>query len=203
MLVPLLLILAQGAPEKPSSDLLETMGLTVDDLRELQEIYRPPEQQLERFQLFNRCRPMQVLIGFQGRDRTALGLNETRLSAAVESRLRSARLFTKDRSASNGSILYAHIHIVGAAFSISLVYEKSLRDPVTTTELTATTWRSSFLGTHANDGNSLVQTLSEMTDRFLVEYFRVNEEECGSASTDKVLTPEEAQKLVDEIGIKE
>ena len=58
-------------------------------------------------------------------------------------------------------------------------YLKSLYDPVSgRTSSLATTWESGSFGTHGDDPGFIVQSLSEHLDKFLVEYLRVNEEDC-------------------------
>ena len=49
-------------------------------------------QSVERFRLFNNCDPMGLLVEGLGSDATEIGLTEGAIRAAVESRLRSARL---------------------------------------------------------------------------------------------------------------
>ena len=98
----------------------------------------------------------------------------------AESRLRAARLFTEDKSKANGAYLYVNIHVLGPAFSVRLEYKKLLKDPVTTSKLSAITWQSGSLGTHAGNGGYVIQSLSEYLDSFIVEYLRVNEEACAN-----------------------
>ena len=48
----------------------------------------------ERFNLFNACRPMRLVIQDLDDDATEIGLTREMLKAAAESRLRAARLYT-------------------------------------------------------------------------------------------------------------
>ena len=50
----------------------------------------------ERFELFNNCGRMRLIVEGLNPDAAAIGLTEKRLQFAVESRLRGARLYTSD-----------------------------------------------------------------------------------------------------------
>ena len=52
------------------------------------------EPSIKRFQLFNACRPMRLVVERLGDDATEIGLKKEALQAAAESRLRAARLYT-------------------------------------------------------------------------------------------------------------
>ena len=132
---------------------------------------------LQRFKLFNNCMPINLVAEDLSDDAKAIGLTTVRLHMAVESRLRSARLY---QEAFSVSYLYANITVVGRAFSIALEFNKELYDPRTDTGFPATTWKSRGGGMHGNDGRYVVSLLSEYVNRFLVDYLRVNEAACGS-----------------------
>ena len=150
-----------------------------EKLLELRELYRPVDQTIARFKLYNACRTMRLLIENPGGNAKEIGLTKDRLRSVVESRLRAARLYTEDKSKANGALLYVNIHVVGPAFWVRLEYQKLLKDPVTTSKLGATTWQHGSLGTHAADGGYIIQSLSEELDSFLVKYLRVNEGACA------------------------
>ena len=43
----------------------------------------------------------------------------------------------------------------------------------------ATTWKHGRIGTHAGDGDYILQSVGIAVDNFVLEYLRVNEEACG------------------------
>ena len=137
-------------------------------------------RQVNRFQLYNTCRPMILMVGSLSDTATTIGLTEDRLRVAAESRLRAARLYADVSSVdkANGSILTVRASVVGAAFHSLVEYNKILFDPASGENNSATTWSSSVTGTHGRDPGYIIQSISEKLDKFLVEYLRVNEEAC-------------------------
>ena len=91
-----------------------------------------PQRDIERFQLFNACRPMSLVVEDLNDDARDIGLNESRLRVAADSRLRAARLYTSDRSRAGFSRLYVNVNVVGPAFNISLEYDKNWSCPALT-----------------------------------------------------------------------
>ena len=132
---------------------------------------------IERFELFNACRPMRLIIEELDSDANSIGLTEAMLQAAVESRLRAARLYTENRGPSDGARLYVNIKVVGPAFGFSLDYGKRVSDRFGLSSL-ATTWDISVTGTHGRDAGYIVNSLSQKIDMFLAAYLRVNESAC-------------------------
>ena len=111
----------------------------------------------------------------EGRPSGALeiGLTIESIQAAIESRVRSARIYTSDRSAL--AYLYVNVNVVGRAFSWSLVFNKWVYDFAPKSEQAARTWQIGGTGTHGNDGGYIMSALSSAMDQFLVEHLRVNE----------------------------
>ncbi|MCY4584606.1 MAG: hypothetical protein OXB98_01065 [Bryobacterales bacterium] len=138
-------------------------------------------ERLERFQLFNACRPMNLTITLAD-DKAAIGLTKEALQAAVESRLRAARLYTEDYAKSNGSWLFVNVLVVGRAFNITVLYHKMVTDEFGVTS-PASTWGAAggITGTHGGDAGYIVSSLSRHLDKFLAEYLRVNEAACNPA----------------------
>ena len=137
-------------------------------------------KRLERFQLFNACRPMVLVIESMDDDEAAIGLTKEALQAAAESRLRAARLYTEDMRKTDYASLYVSVHVVGRAYSILVFYIKSVTDEFGVTAK-ATTWFSAPTGTHGGDAGYIVSSLSRQLDKFLAEYLRVNEPACNLA----------------------
>ena len=135
------------------------------------------EEQLDHFALFSDCTQMMLVVEGLPSDATDIGLSDEGVQTAVESRLRSARLYRSD-----GAIvpyLYVNVNVVGRAFSIRLEYKKNLYDvDYAQASGYATTWKSSSAGTHGGDAVYIVSAVSQHVDRFLVEFLRVNEDAC-------------------------
>ncbi len=131
------------------------------------------EDRLDGFELFNDCRPMDLVVEDLHSDADEIGLTEESLRAAVESRLRAARLYEGDRGA---PYLYLRVSVVGQAHNISLQYKRWMcRSDLCGT---APTWDTGGTGTHGDDAAFIRSGVSEYMDTFLLEYLRVNEEAC-------------------------
>ena len=128
-----------------------------------------------RFQLFADCQPMYLLVEDLPSDASDIGLTQESIQAAAESRLRSARLYDSDPF----PYLYINVNVVGKAFAIILEYNKIVYDPLSGLNFSAPTWDSSITGTHGGSrANFILSSVSELMDKFLVEFLRVNEESC-------------------------
>ena len=135
----------------------------------------------ERLKFFNVCEPFYLVIEDLNDDAKEIGLTKDRVQNLIESRLRSARIY-KDGSAYlpitfTRPYLYVNINVVGRAFSVSLEFKKPVTDEYEHAGL-APTWDVSSTGTHGKDPRFIVSVLSELMDKFLVEYLRVNETAC-------------------------
>ena len=136
-----------------------------------------PAAEIESFRLYNACRPMWIVVENLPEDATAIGLDRPALQAAVESRLRAARLYTEELSLA-AARLYVNVNVVTTAFSISLEYDKNVTDAFGKGGL-ATTLNIPSTGTHGGEASYIVSGLSQHLDRFLAAYLRVNEAACG------------------------
>ena len=129
----------------------------------------------DRFELFNQCRPMRFIVKDLHADAAEIDLTEAAIQAAVESRLRSARLYDADA----GPVLYLNVElVVGLLLSLRLEYMKALYDPVSEDSRLVPTWQSTSIGTQGGDAAYLLSILAGQMDGFLVEYLRVNESAC-------------------------
>ena len=131
----------------------------------------------ERFKLFNNCEPMGLFVVFSiVEGATDLKLTEERVQFAVESRLRSARLFKAEAGL---PILQVAVDVVGQAFVIDFGYNKELFDPASGSFGYAPVWSNSTGGTYGQNGaDFIVSNLLELLDKFLTEYLRANESAC-------------------------
>lgn len=122
---------------------------------------------------------MQLVIEGLNEDAGAIGLAIGALQAAAESRLRAARIYTKERVEARFAYLYTNVTVTGRAFSVSLAFNKVATDIFGHTSV-AITWNAGATGTHGGDAGYVVSSLSQQLDRFLAAYLRVNDKACGA-----------------------
>ena len=77
---------------------------------------------LDRFELWNKCQPTELVVEGMSKDAGSWGLTKEAIEVAVRSRLRGARLFTEDYTKSGESYLYINVNVVDIAFNISFSY---------------------------------------------------------------------------------
>ena len=130
----------------------------------------------DRFQLFNECRQMDLVVEDYDDDAggAALGLTVARIRTLAESRLRAARLYDADAA----PWLYVNAHVRSRGFSLNVEYKKLVYDAVSGETNYATMWNVNGTGTHGGDAGFILQGLSEHLDGFILEYLRVNEAAC-------------------------
>lgn len=136
------------------------------------------QEETERFQFFADCQPMGVsvlVINVTNGER--LEEQEVAVQAALESRLRSARLYregARNQLAFGVSRFYDN-GVNGIGFStISMTYSKYLHDPATGQLGNGIT--ASYLFYSQN--SSSYDRISQATDQFIANYLRVNESAC-------------------------
>ena len=134
---------------------------------------------LDRFQLFNACRPMMLTVEELNFDAQAVGLTKERIQLAAESRLRAARLYTGSIEKANYALLYVNIKVVDRTFNISVWYRKGVTDWATNSDGPATMWVTGSTG-HSGDAGFIIQSLSSHLDEFLANYLRVNDPACDT-----------------------
>ena len=130
----------------------------------------------ERFELFNECRPMELIVEDLPDDAADIDLTEERIQTIAESRLRAARLY---EAQGLNPFLSINVAVFGPTFNLLVEYRKPLYDPASDTTRPAITWTSGVIGTHGGDAGYILQALSEYLDRFVLQYLRVNEDSCG------------------------
>ena len=128
----------------------------------------------DRFELFTECAPVGLFVTVEGSQAEEMGLTEERVRTMAESRLRGARLYTSAPP-------YFQVNIGtldnGPAYMMSAYLWKRLRD-MNGYEAVMPAWYRATFGTDSGDAGFLMQSLSEMLDRFIAEYLRVNEDHC-------------------------
>jgi hypothetical protein len=133
------------------------------------------EERNNRFKLFSNCNRMTLVVEDLPAEAKKIGLTREAIQAAVESRLRSARLYDSERFV---PYLYINVLVVGKSFSVSVEYKKEVYDPLSGESMPTTAWERSTTGTHGGDSGYILSTVSRNMDRFLLEFLRVNEEAC-------------------------
>ena len=130
---------------------------------------------LDRFQLFNECRPLDLHVVDLQDDAADIGLMRERLQTLAEGRLRAARLY--DAAAINFLVVNVSLDVRGA-FTVEVSYYKRLYDSVAGQFGMAQTWTIGRFGQHSGDAGIVLQGESELLDRFILVYLRVNEAAC-------------------------
>ena len=156
--------------------------MSVDELKEFREKSlkirdNPRAWMAELFRLRTTCASVGLVIGSMSSDAEKIGLTAESVQAAVESRLRSARIYT---DVADNHFLYININVMEKVFNIGLSFNKELLDLATGLTSSGSTWRADTLGTHGTGASFILSALSELVDQFLVEYLRVNERACNS-----------------------
>ncbi len=149
-----------------------------------EEPWQEDRDQVARFELFNECKPMSVRISSLDEDATNIGLNRDSLHAALESRLRSAKLYGMSFDwffVVPALVLRANVS--SSAFTVALEYHKGVCHTATGECGSAPTWRIASFGSHGDDAGLIRSAVVEHMDQFLVEYLRVNQEACDSGPT--------------------
>ncbi len=157
--------------------LLPALTLGQLSLPTAEELQLWAEKRIERFQLYNACRPLQVVVEDLDDDAKKIGLSEQRVHTAVEARLWAARLYTKSYQEADWASLYVNINVVSSAFNINVKYRKRTTDKYGEGGR-AMTWSTGGTGTHGRDADDVLSGLSEHVDIFLAAYLRANEDAC-------------------------
>ena len=144
------------------------------------------EARRSRFELYNSCKPIGISVGLQlSGNEGVQGLTEETIQAALESRLRAARLYDSDAS----SYYFVRVHLmdgrigdkhVGWVYGTNVSFNKWVWDEVSGQRRFASTWERSSMGTAPDSGvgEAILGSIRGYMDQFLAEYLRLNEEEC-------------------------
>lgn len=129
----------------------------------------------EAFQLWTGCQPVYLSVGLET-SKTEIDLTEEAVEIATRSRLRSARLYADEWT---GVAIFVTINVFDVAFNIDVELFKTLVDrEFAGREGIGITWGTGFTGTHGNDSNYILTSVSQLIDEFLDEYLRVNADAC-------------------------
>ncbi len=145
------------------------------------------EARRSRFELYNSCKPIDISVGLQlSGNEGVQGLTEETIQAALESRLRAARLYDSDAS----SYYFVRVHLmddrigdkhVGWVYGTNVSFNKWVWDEVSGQRRFASTWERSSMGIASSAesvGESILGNVRGYMDQFLAEYLRVNEKTC-------------------------
>ncbi len=132
------------------------------------------QDRIDRFELLNDCRPVDLLVTWRTSGPGEIDLTEDDIRTAARSRLQGARLFDETSYPSLNVI----VHVVHLGFNIRVQFLKRVFDAESGESFLAETWGSSITGTHGRDGGYVLSRLSRQVDKFIDEYLRVNAEAC-------------------------
>ena len=139
----------------------------------------------DRFQLWNNCEPVRLIVEDLPADAGKIGLRREDIQTAVRSRLRSARIFTPNPFATQ--YLYVNVSVVGSAFGIGVRLKRHVqlmrpiweqREGSGRLSGIATTWIKDGLGTHDGDSGFILSNVARYIDTFIDDYFKVNADAC-------------------------
>ena len=136
---------------------------------------------LDRFQLWNECKPLFLLVRNLDEGAKEIGLTKQQLEIAARSRLRAARIYSAEVQSGPQVFYYVNVDIgKGGTFLVLVELWKWVEDELRgiTGFWRATTWKTYGYGTHGQDPTTLVSLVSQLTDKFIDEYLRVNEDSC-------------------------
>ena len=128
---------------------------------------------LEKWRLWNDCRPMSIQVEPLLENAKDVGLKEENLRATVESRLRGVGIYGEESDVH----VYVRVSVVGEAFSVRILFRPRVHRPGLGSAFVAT-WGKPVTGFHDNDIDHVLKRVEERANRFADEYLRVNAEAC-------------------------
>lgn len=113
-----------------------------------------------------------------------IGLDASDIEHAVESRLRSARLFTERGTQS----LNVTIHLGERVFSANVALKRSISDTGYGVSGVVTIWHTGYIGTY-DSKEIILQSLTRSLDTFLTTYLRINDAACAMSPGNRPVNP--------------
>ena len=102
---------------------------------------------------------MDLLVEAFNDNGTAIGLTEDMIGTSARSRLRSARLYSEDRTETGGAGMYIRVSMYDFAFSMRLEYNKTVQDAATGLIYPVATWSTGGVGTHSERPDYILSRL--------------------------------------------
>ncbi len=130
---------------------------------------------LDRFELWNECGPVGLLVEDLPDYAAEIGLTVERIETTVRSRLRAAKIYDESLDV---PYLYVNVNVLNPAYGLGVEFNKLVTDYLTDKLGSAVTWKIGSIGTHSQDAGYILQWVAELTDIFVDEYLRVNAEAC-------------------------
>lgn len=131
---------------------------------------------LDRFQLWNKCEPINLFVAKPLPEAIAIGVTREAVERNVRSRLRAGRIYSANAPAQ----LYVNAYVHSDAFAIFVRFRKPVIEPASQSAALAATWHNGSAGTYGSGGGGYVlSAVASHIDRFIDEYFRVNQEVCS------------------------
>lgn len=145
------------------------------------EAGRVGAEEQEPYSLYNRCTGLNLVVGDLPRDAQRIGLRKAAVVAAVESRLRGARLMSDEQT---GEVLYVFISIMSVGtgdevvFRIELSLERFMEDSGFGKAHMMSAWEDGTIGIAHSTDQFVLGSLSGLIDRFVASYLRANGAVC-------------------------
>ena len=140
---------------------------------------------LERcgFELFNECRPVDLLVRVQDvmdlfNEAPEIGRMEERIRTMAESRLRAARIYAESSARSGG--LTVEVAQATGRYLVTVGLHRYVFEPVSGKWSFVLAWKATDARFcfPLSTSDSAIQNVSDGIDKFISEYLRVNESAC-------------------------
>lgn len=135
----------------------------------------------DRFRFWNDCKPVQLVVARLNQNAKNIGLTEESIEAAARSRLRASRIFTADENHMPPTTLFVNVDIgKGTTFLVSVELWKWLKDDINgiSSSWRSSTWDTYSYGTFGANSTIPISLVSQLVDKFIDEYLRVNAAAC-------------------------
>lgn len=144
-------------------------------------------EEQEASKLYNRCTGLNLLVSDMSGDARRIGLTKAAVVAAVESRLRGARLISDEHT---GEALFVVIQVMAlgtsdeVVFSIALSLGRLMEDNGFGNAQVMGAWEDGSIGIAHSTDQFVLGSLSKVIDRFVSSYLRANGAVCKMKARD-------------------
>ena len=171
--------------------------VAADNPRDTREFAEEFASRIERFFLWNDCRPMGASAYLWSDDAESnlsnlpengllrdlerslgaslFGLSRENVMSAVRDRFKATHLV---QDAGAATKLFVSARVTGNKVRIKVSYSKPVRDLISGVEFYTATWETQSAGEHGRDSRRILAQVVEEVDKFIDEYLRVNREAC-------------------------